>query len=164
MTAAAKANLAATPALRARSRFIPHTGCAGRSAVVAYIGIRVGTRSRSRTDACACRAPVSRNPSRGLVPGRAGVPGGGSPLPSRVATAGQTAGETAGGAVVSAGRLIGDAGKRLGGFFARGGKSFGRMCADLSVGLGRYCRRVFVGVFTDFQEKPAGTPLRYDQM
>jgi hypothetical protein len=89
-----------------------------------------------------------------------GVP----PLPSRVATAGQAAGETAAGTAVSATRAIGDAGKRLGGFFARGGKSLGRMCADLSVGLGRYCRRVFVAVFTDFQEKPAGTPLRYDQM
>ncbi|HOE27575.1 MAG: hypothetical protein IT574_04400 [Candidatus Aureabacteria bacterium] len=107
-----------------------------------------------------CLAILLAASSLGAQEFRAEVP----PLPSRVATAGQTAGETAGGAVVSAGRLIGDAGKRLGGFFARGGKSFGRMCADLSVGLGRYCRRVFVGVFTDFQEKPAGTPLRYDQM
>lgn len=67
-------------------------------------------------------------------------------------------------AVLSTGRTIGDAGDRVGGLFARGGNWFGRGCADLSVGLGRSCRRAFISIFTDFQEKPVGTPPRYDQM
>lgn len=86
------------------------------------------------------------------------------PLPSRVTATGRTMGDAGSRAILSAGHAVGEAGNGVGNFFARGGKWIGRTFADLSVGLGRSCRRAFVSIFTDFQEKPAGTPLRYDQM
>ena len=75
------------------------------------------------------------------------------PLPSPVESAGLTAAGAGSQAFLGAG-----------GFFNSAGEAIGRGCADLFVGQGRFWKRTANSLFADFQEKPAGTPPRYDQM
>lgn len=75
------------------------------------------------------------------------------PIPSPVASAGSTVAGTGSRAF-----------RETGGFFGRAGDWAGRGCADIFVRQGRFWKRTANTIFADFQEKPAGTPPRYDQM